>query len=393
MKVSYVVIVSAMLGVALGAGITWANFHDTPPLVAPQSIAPPVRLHGLQPKLLVDERFHDFGAVERDTKVRHVFHFTNLGKAPLTLKAGATSCSKCTVAELTKTQVSPGETADVTIEYLSSSSQPRIRQWASILTNDPDEQRVELTIVGTVTAKYRVVPTELVLSKVSANETKTADIKIYAFLADGVQVEKYEFTGQETAPYFEVHSEPISRDQLTEPDAKSGCRVAVTVKPGLPLGPIRQTIRLELKMAGFAERPTVEVPIEGTVDSDISVVGKGWNGDLGRLAIGAVKRAEGATRHLRLIVRGPHRHGTVIKPGKIDPTWLKVTVGEPSELKQRAAGEGGVTQIPLTIEIPPGSPQTNRLGFNQGKYAEIFLETTHPQVQQIRMYLQFVVEQ
>ncbi len=216
MKVSAVVTASAVLGVALGAGMNWANFHEVPPLVAPSTVAPPVTVHGSQPKLVVDERFHDFGAVERDTKVRHTFHFTNLGEATLTLKAGGTSCTKCTIAELSKTELAHGETADVTIEYLSNAGQPRIRQWAAVLTNDPAERRVELTIAGIVTSKYRVVPTNLVFSKVSANESKTAEIKIFAFLSESVQVEKFEFSGKETAPYFAVESEPIPPDQLTE---------------------------------------------------------------------------------------------------------------------------------------------------------------------------------
>ncbi len=158
-------------------------------------------------------------------------------------------------------------------------------------------------------------------------------------------------------------------------------------------------------MAALAESPVVDVPIEGTIDSDVSVVGRGWNGDLGRLVIGPVKSAEGTTRRLQLIVRGPYRHDIKIQPGKVDPPWLKVTVGQPSELKGRAAdehgvagesgaaGESGVTQIPLTLEIPPGSPPTNRLGSEAAKYAEVFLETNHPEIKQIRMYLQFVVEQ
>ena len=83
-----------------------------------------------------------------------------------------------------------------------------------------------------------------------------------------------------------------------------------------------------------------------------------------------------------VLLRGDRRHDVTIKTGKVDPSWLKVTLGEPTELK---SGDGGVTQIPLTIEIPPGMPPVNHLGTDQGKYAEVVLETTHPQVTEIRM--------
>ncbi len=393
MKASHVVILSAVLGSALGVGISWANFHDSPPLttgarVGELGVSPSAPAQG-RPKAAVDEPDFDFGAIERGTKAVHVFRVTNLGDAPLTLKAGGTSCSRCTIAELGKTRLDPGETADVKLEYLTTRAQPRFRQHASIVTNDPEQPRLDLTISGVLTSRYRVVPDDLVLSKISANETKTAEIKVYSYLTDEVGVENYEFTGKSSAPSFEAAIQPIPREQLNEPEVRSGCRVLVTVKPGLPLGPFRQTIRLELKMPGATPNPVIEVPIEGTIDSDISIVGRGWNSDLGRLSIGDVKSSEGAHRDLLFVVRGPYRHDVVIKPASADPSWLKVTVGEPTDLK---TGAGGVTQIPLSIEIPPGVPPVNHLGSEQGKYAEVILETTHSDVQQIRMYLQFLVE-
>ncbi|MBI3839800.1 MAG: DUF1573 domain-containing protein [Planctomycetia bacterium] len=324
--------------------------------------------------------------MERKSKVRHTFKFTNIGGGELTLKAGGTTCSMCTVSQLSKTRLAHGETADVTIEYDSSYSRPQFRQSATILTNDAEQPRVELNIFGSITTKYQVVPDQMVFSKISVNETKTSEIKIYAFLNDNLQVVKHELTGPETAPFFEVHTAPIPKEQLAEnPDVKSGCLVTVTVKPGLPLGPVRQTIRLELNTPG--EEP-LEVPIHAIVDSDISIVGgNGWNADYSRLNIGAVRSAEGATRKLLILVRGPERHSLKVQPVKVNPAWLKVTIGETSELNK------DVNQIPLTIEIPSGTAAVNHLGSDQGKYAEILFETTHPQVKHMRMYLQFIVEQ
>ena len=144
-------------------------------------------------------------------------------------------------------------------------------------------------------------------------------------------------------------------------------------------------------MADSPANTVVEVPIEGTVDADISIVGRGWNSKAGRLRMGAVHRSEGAKRNLFVMLRGPHRRDTIIKPTKIDPPWMKVTLGEAKELSTGARAEGGVSQIPLTIEIPPGAPLVNRLGSDQGSYAEVILETTNPDVKQIRMYVQFVI--
>jgi hypothetical protein len=388
MKPLYVVMVAAALGVALGGGISWARFSHSPPLALNRPALETAT--GKQPEVLVDNESFDFGSVERDTTVRHAFRFTNAGDAVLTLKAGVTTCTRCTISELAKPRVEPGETVDVVVEYTASSLKPQIRQIAPILTNDPKRPRVELNILGTVTARYRLVPEEVVLSKVSANETKTADIKIYSLLDDSVRVVGHEFTAPESARFFQVDSEPIPANQLTGTDAKSGCRVRLTLKPGLPLGMIQQTIRLDLQLGEAKEKVSVEVPIEGIVDSDVSIVGPGWEQQLSRLSIPAVSSAKGATRKLFILLRGDRRHDVTIKTGKIDPSWLKVTLGEPTELK---GGDGGVTQVPLTIEIPPGMPPVNHLGTDQGKYAEVVLETTHPQVNEIRMNLKFVIEQ
>ena len=106
MKASRVVVVGGLLGIALGAGVSWARFGQSPPLhaLAPPVVAligalappaPPEGLeHGAQAKVQVDERAFNFGPVERDREVRHVFHFTNVGQSTLTLKAGGTTCTK-----------------------------------------------------------------------------------------------------------------------------------------------------------------------------------------------------------------------------------------------------------------------------------------------------------
>ncbi len=388
MRASYVVIFSIVLGAVLGTAMSWVRFHDSPALAGPVPSGRPSAATGKgKPKVLVDLPLHDFGAVERDTKAVHVFKITNLGDAPLELEAGDTTCTRCTITKLEKSRVEPGETTGVRVEYLTTQAMPRFRQHATILTNDPEHPSVDLTIFGTVMSRFRVIPDNLVLSKISANEGRTAEVRIYAFVSDEISVEKYELVSQDTAEYFDITSQPIPRDQLTEPKASSACRVLVTVKPGLPLGPIRQTIRLELKMGGGAPNAVVEVPIEGTVDSDISIVGVGWNADAGRLAIGEVASSQGAKRDLRLVVRGSQRNDVKFTLEKVDPAWLKVSLGAASELNS------GVMQIPLSIEIPPGSPPMNRLGSDQGKYAEVVLDTTHPLVRKIRLYLQFVILQ
>src|SRR5262249_708922 len=71
--------------------------------------------------------------------------------------------------------------------------------------------------------------------------------------------------------------------------------------------------------------------------------------------------------------------------GKVDPSWLKVELGEPEDISGGAA-----MKIPLTVTIPAGTPPANFSGTEQGKAAEIGLETTSEQAKQVPLRVTFV---
>ncbi len=385
MKASYVIIAGILAGLALGGGLSFARFSHSPPLRLETSsivASPP----GSAPRVQIDHGYWDFGVVDRDTDVRHAFPVTNVGGSPLKLEDAGTTCTKCTIATLEKSEIAPGETVDVTIVYHTTYLQPTFKQTAFLRTNDPERPRIELRISGTVTSRFQVVPDGFQLDKMSGNESRSASVIVYGYLSDKIEVVAHEFTGKESVPYFELTSRALPEGELAEPRAKSGCKVVLTAKPGLPLGPIRQTIRLTLAMEGSADRPTVDVPVQGTVDSDISIVGANWDADNSRLAMGLVKASVGETRNLLLLVRGKHRHDVTFRVAKVEPEWLKVTLGDRSDLKS-----GAVSQTPLKIEVPKNAPLGSHRGNDQGKYAEILLDSTHPDVKQVRLYVQFVV--
>ena len=101
--------------------------------------------------------------------------------------------------------------------------------------------------------------------------------------------------------------------------------------------------------------------IEGAIGSEIAVVGPGWNQDQNTLMLGAVSRQKGVKRRMMLLVRGPLRNEVEFKPLDVMPKLLKVSLGPRTEINN-----GAVVQIPLMIEIPPGSPPANHLGSKQG---------------------------
>ena len=389
MRTLALILLSMFLGLALGAGTTWARYgwFRTAPVATPG-------VEGNEPdtlasdtyggKLIVDEEEHNFGAVERDSSTRYAFIFRNIGAKPLRLQAGASTCGKCTISDLRKKILKPGESGEVGVEYKAIGDEPYFRQSVTIHTSDPDRPDVTLKITGKITTSIRGKPTTVVFSNVSANETKTAEMKVFAYLTDRLEIKNPQFTDDQTKNYFAVELSAIPRDKLDDRDAKSGVLVAVTVKPGLPLGPIVQKLRLETNVPG---KQIVDIPIQGTVVSDISLAGPGWDRTRGRLALGTVDSREGIRRELILLIRGPHRHKVQFSLDRSDPSMLGVHFGKPGEIN-----DGAVVQVPLTIEISPGSPAENRLGSNQSDLGHIWINTTHPQVKQIRVDVKFAVE-
>jgi hypothetical protein len=390
MKVQTAIVLSVLAGCGLGLASSFARlgFSKSKDLSVAQGATGSVTADAAsteRPRVVVDNEKHDFGVVELGSVSRHAFQFKNVGTAALTLEKGATSCGRCTFAELTQDLLAPGESAEVIVEYSAANAESEFRQTAWINTNDPDRRSVMLTIEGRVAQSFKAIPSDLSFSRVSANETKTIEMRLLGFTNRPIEVMKHDFLEQESADHFQATVSPLPADEWKKEGATSGLLITVAVKPGLPLGPIRQRIRLETNLP---RNSVQEVPITGTVVSDVEVFSPtGWNSDLNLLSIGPVKSKLGATKKLWILVRGPHRDEVQVKSAKIEPPLLKVTIGEPA-----ASGDAPVVKIPLTIEVPKGAPAVNYLGTDANRAAEIDLETTHPDAKQIKLYVRFAVE-
>jgi hypothetical protein len=388
MRTLLLVTFAVLIGVALGIGAATMRFRATPwnskldESVAPKPAAA-APTSGPSPKVVVDKTEYDFGAVDIESSGgSHDFVFTNKGDAPLSLTAGGTSC-RCTMSKLADEKIAPGKSTKVTLTWKAIDKPGPYQQTAKITTNDPALPQVTLTVGGRVTAAMRFSPSELVFSRLAAGEKSTAESKWFCYLDTPIKILGHKWANEATASYYDVAMRPLSAEELKEENgAKSGTLVTVTVKPGQPQGPIHQKLILQ---TNSPSSPTLS--IEGTIGSEIAVVGRGWDPDKGILNLGEVPRRTGLQRQLLLVVRGPLRKEVVFKPQPTSPSMLKVSIGKRTEINN-----GAVVQIPLTVEVPPGSPPANHLGSEQGCLGEINLETTHPHVPTLRILVRFAVE-
>ena len=329
---------------------------------------------------------HDFGAMPIDGKGTHTFVFQNTGDAALLVKTKSTTC-KCTVSQLKQEVILPGRSTDVTLKWTPNGTSPDFRQRAEIETNDPYKPIVELTIHGRVIQALVPMPQAISLRRLPASKMVNHRVVVYSYNEEKFQLTGYELLNEEQASHFNVELDLATTDEDLAIDrfAKSASALQVTIRPGLPLGPIQQKLRLRTNLP---DAPYLEIPIEGTVVGDISIVGPRFSSERNLLRLGAIDGRKGISTTLYVLVKGPHRDKTELSLGMVDPAdVLQVTLGDRTEINR-----GLVYKYPLSIEIHPGSRNLNRLGTKTSSYAEIHIQSEHPEAKDVPVYVEFAIQ-
>jgi len=366
-----------------------ANPADPGPLAKPTSGGLTLGASApVGPKLAIGQSEYDFGKMETDGARRHDFALANRGDRPLVLTRGKSSCGCCmcicNAILPDEGRIPPGESAKVTLEFSVRQYTGNYRQSETLATNDPDRPEVTLGMSGRITPTVRVVPTQLVFSRVEEGKPAVGEVYLYGYRPEPLEILGHEFSDPAKADGFTIVCRPLSADQVAaEPDARSGCLVRVEVKPSLAAGPFRQQVVLKTNVDSAA---TVEIPVEGAVGSEIALAGFGWDEQTGVLVLGTVAAAKGTERRLHVVVRGPQADRVTLKPVRVTPDLLHVEVGPAKQI-----GDAAVTQIPLTIRIPPGDRVANHLGSKASELGQIVLETGHPKQPELRILVRFAV--
>ena len=82
----------------------------------------------------VAETKFDFGKLKDGDKVRHNYKVKNTGSEPLLIANVQTSCG-CTAPSFPKAPISPGEEAEITLEFNSAGKEGRVQKNALIVAN------------------------------------------------------------------------------------------------------------------------------------------------------------------------------------------------------------------------------------------------------------------
>lgn len=370
--------IAACLGAAVGGAIATLE-AAVRPWRAGDFSATKSPTTGPSPRVEVPETQFAFGTVGVGAQGSHPFIIRNVGDAPLELTKGATSCS-CTVGDFEESEggsndvkiVRPGESTKLRVQWRGKGDGGPFRQQASVLTNDPSRPQIAFVVEGTVVPTFKAKPSAITLPKMSTSAREQASITIFTFGKEQPTIESVSASDEKTAEFYSLNSAPLSPDELTaEAGATGGFRITADIRPGLPIGPLRQTIKAVFRMP---EEVVAEIPVEGSVTGDLALAGAAWDSSREVLMLGTVSSRTGSQTNLFLTVKGPHR--TEVKPvvREVIPDAIQVVVGE-----GKPVGSGSVIRIPLTIGIPPASKPANHNCSAQAPAGKIVLDTGHPE--------------
>jgi hypothetical protein len=330
------------------------------------------------PRAEAAETYHNFGSMGVGESGAHEFVVRNTGGTPLTLRRGTTSCS-CTVSDFEASEggtpegrkvVLPGGSTVLKVQWKAKPPGGPFRQQATITTDDPRRPELVFFVEGLAVPNWKAVPPSvMVRASASTGDSKTIDV--FTFGKAPPEVKSVSIDHPQATQFFSLSTAPLPEaDLAAEPSATGGFRLAVEVKPGLPLGPLRQLISIAFDMP---EPTTAEIFLEGSVGGDLVLLGPGWDSSRQMLVLGTVSGKTGHRSQLFLTARGTHRDSVKPVVREVVPDSLQVTIGAAGDI-----GAGAVVRLPIEIVIPPGSRPANHLCSQQGPAGRIVLETGHP---------------
>jgi hypothetical protein len=395
-KIAILGLVAAIVGVLLGSSVAYVGYSDPGPdfkllsnveedanfdsfeVAKPnvEKVVPMVEVIG-------GEEF-DFGVMDRGETRTHSFQLKNNSDKHVAVEVKGTTC-KCTVGDLEKSSIGPGETVDVNLEWVAKSMETDFKQTATIKTSHPARPTILLNVFGKVLQIVQAFPPNVVFSDVTVRESREQEFMVYGFKDDRLVIEEYRWTEPETAEFFEFEWETAPKEIVdAEENAMAAVICKVKMKEGLPLGPINQTLEL---VTSSSRSGVLDIPVRARIVGDVSMTGTGYREITNVLRMGPISRSRGMKRKLFMTIKGPHREEFQVLGAKAEPAdVLKVEYGEPRELQG-----GRVKMYTLQFEVPKDSRPVNLSGGEEHGLGKVVLSTNHPDLAEIEVKVNFAV--
>ncbi len=144
------------------------------------------------PKIAFEKSLHDFGEASAKKKYTAEFKFSNTGDAVLRITEVKRCCS--VTAKLNKEEFAPGESGVLTVNYLSGPNSSLMARQLQVISNDPVNPIVKLTIKARVVPKVAYEPERLKLELKKEN-AGCSDITLTALDDQAFAIKSFKSTG------------------------------------------------------------------------------------------------------------------------------------------------------------------------------------------------------
>lgn len=389
----YAILLTIVLGIASLGVVAWVGRGGASALVKPAATASktneepdadelPMPKSGPFGKVEIEETEFDFGVKQVGSKDEHVFKIKNVGEGPLNFKLGKPTC-QCTIGEITTESgeprkegpLGPGEVVSILVKWDMKAENEKFRQAVPVFTTDPEKRRMDLAITGVIDSPIHISPVGFWdLGEMSHTEPTKGEGYVYSSVLD-------EFTLTEVPrdnAAVKVTILPADPEVIHTKGGKSGYRVAVEVGPNVPIGMLRESVKV--KAVSGETDVTREFTVAARRSGPIDVrgpVGAGFNVTTNRLIFMDFPAAKGKSAKLTLFVKGMSEN-LVLQGIEPADTPLKITLSEPKAL-------GNSKSYQLEVEIPPGPPGKHR----DDKSTQVVLKLNHPEAPDFRLLVDY----
>jgi len=273
------------------------------------------------PKAEAIDPLFNFGTAPSGPPVKHVFMIRNAGTGTLTIDGVTTSCG-CTAAKPTRNSLAPGEESDIAVTFDTISEKGPSTRTITVVTNDPKQRQLELTLKGDLRAQVEAAPPFVAFGIVKHGVEKTSRVAIADLVNDKEPLQVGPTTN--SSANIKVSQEPRT-------DGKPGAMLSVTVLKSMPVGPFDDTIKVQ------TSRAPLNIAVYGTVTGDLTV-------SPAQVSFGIVPHHQSALRIVRLTNAG----GQAINVLGVTSSNQSVTAAvEPIK-----AGK----EYKVTLELRPNTP-------------------------------------
>lgn len=333
----------------------------------------------------------DFGTMSRHGKKSHVFVLKNTGNAPSKLKVKKSSC-KCTIGQLSKETLGPGEEAEIELTWSAETDQVDFGQSATIETEDPTQPEIQLTINGKVQDRVYAEPLAVVFNTVSSTDNPKFQFHVFSDFETPLELSNLRWGHKPSKDFvkWDYRVSEVNKREFPDVDARYVAELNVEFLPGMPKGAIATDLYYETNVSmDKSGRPRLfRIGFEGQIESQIKVIaGSNFNDSNSVLEIGKFKSAQGKIVKFLIAISDEAPEKVQLEVDSLHPDGpLQARIGSPSIRDKKAI-------FPVELEVPKGTSPVSYSGSNPSNFGRVNFRTNLEFSKYMPVYLRFEVEE